>query len=108
MLEVHFFGTPAVGDLVEDDLDHLGVGPVDPSATALILLATWRNPAPVRRKHPMQDLLDLKAVCCLLGGTRPINPATLYRGVRLGRGRSNGVVCKEDCCDQDTWRLAAH
>ena len=35
----------------------------------------------------MQDpsLLDLRVVCCLLGGTRPINPATLYRGIRLGR-----------------------
>jgi predicted DNA-binding transcriptional regulator AlpA len=30
------------------------------------------------------ELLDLKAVCCLLGGTRPINPATLYRGIRKG------------------------
>jgi predicted DNA-binding transcriptional regulator AlpA len=31
------------------------------------------------------DLLDLRAVCALFGGTRPINPATLYRGIRLGR-----------------------
>jgi predicted DNA-binding transcriptional regulator AlpA len=34
----------------------------------------------------MQDeLLDLRAVCRLFGGTRPINPATLYRGIRVGR-----------------------
>lgn len=33
----------------------------------------------------MQDLLDRKAVCCLFGGTRPINAATLYRGIRAGR-----------------------
>jgi predicted DNA-binding transcriptional regulator AlpA len=31
------------------------------------------------------DLLDRAAVCRLFGGTRPINPATLYRGIRLGR-----------------------
>jgi predicted DNA-binding transcriptional regulator AlpA len=30
------------------------------------------------------DLLDLRAVCALIGGTRPINPATLYRNVRKG------------------------
>lgn len=30
-------------------------------------------------------LLDLKAVCAMFGGTRPINPATLYRGIKLGR-----------------------
>jgi predicted DNA-binding transcriptional regulator AlpA len=32
-----------------------------------------------------RNLLDLRAVCALFGGTRPINPATLYRGIRLGR-----------------------
>jgi len=31
------------------------------------------------------ELLDRNAVCCFFGGTRPINPATLYRGVRKGR-----------------------
>jgi predicted DNA-binding transcriptional regulator AlpA len=31
------------------------------------------------------DLLDRNAVCAFFGGTRPINPATLYRGVRKGR-----------------------
>jgi predicted DNA-binding transcriptional regulator AlpA len=30
------------------------------------------------------DLLDKQAVCRLLGGSRPINPATLYRGIRKG------------------------
>jgi predicted DNA-binding transcriptional regulator AlpA len=34
----------------------------------------------------MQDeLLDRPAVCRLFGGTRPINAATLYRGIRAGR-----------------------
>lgn len=30
-------------------------------------------------------LLDRIAVCRLIGGTRPINAATLYRGIRKGR-----------------------
>jgi len=29
-------------------------------------------------------LLDRKEVCRLFGGTRPINPATLYRHIRQG------------------------
>jgi hypothetical protein len=29
-------------------------------------------------------LLDREAVCRLLGGSRPINPSTLYRGIRAG------------------------
>jgi predicted DNA-binding transcriptional regulator AlpA len=33
----------------------------------------------------MIELLDRDAVCAFFGGTRPINPATLYRGVRKGR-----------------------
>jgi predicted DNA-binding transcriptional regulator AlpA len=33
----------------------------------------------------MQALLDRNAACEFFGGTRPINAATLYRGVRLGR-----------------------
>jgi predicted DNA-binding transcriptional regulator AlpA len=31
------------------------------------------------------DLLDRAAVCRYFGGTRPINYATLYRGIRKGR-----------------------
>ncbi len=31
------------------------------------------------------DLLDRAAACRFFGGSRPINPATLYRGIRLGR-----------------------
>jgi predicted DNA-binding transcriptional regulator AlpA len=33
----------------------------------------------------MSALLDRNAACEFFGGTRPINPATLYRGVRQGR-----------------------
>jgi predicted DNA-binding transcriptional regulator AlpA len=32
----------------------------------------------------LSDLLDRKAVCRFFGGTRPINAATLYRGIRKG------------------------
>ena len=31
------------------------------------------------------DLLDVHAACKLLGGTKPINPATLWRGMKAGR-----------------------
>jgi predicted DNA-binding transcriptional regulator AlpA len=31
------------------------------------------------------ELLHLKAVCEFFGGTRPLNPSTLYRGVKDGR-----------------------
>jgi predicted DNA-binding transcriptional regulator AlpA len=31
------------------------------------------------------DLLDKRAVCRMFGGSRPINVATLYRGIRKGR-----------------------
>jgi predicted DNA-binding transcriptional regulator AlpA len=30
------------------------------------------------------ELLDKDAACRLIGGSRPINPATLYRGVKTG------------------------
>ena len=32
----------------------------------------------------MYELLDRRAVCHLLGGTRPINAATLYRNIAKG------------------------
>jgi predicted DNA-binding transcriptional regulator AlpA len=31
------------------------------------------------------DPLDRREVCRFFGGTRPLNPATLYRGIRKGR-----------------------
>jgi predicted DNA-binding transcriptional regulator AlpA len=31
------------------------------------------------------ELLDRNAACEFFGGTRPLHPATLYRGVRTGR-----------------------
>jgi predicted DNA-binding transcriptional regulator AlpA len=31
------------------------------------------------------ELLDLKTVCRLFGGSKPIHPSTLYRGIATGR-----------------------
>jgi predicted DNA-binding transcriptional regulator AlpA len=31
------------------------------------------------------ELLDLREVCRYFGGTKPINPATLYRGIKSDR-----------------------
>jgi predicted DNA-binding transcriptional regulator AlpA len=31
------------------------------------------------------DLLDRREVCRFFGGTKPLDPATLYRGIRKGR-----------------------
>jgi predicted DNA-binding transcriptional regulator AlpA len=42
-----------------------------------------REALPLRAAE--DDLLDLKETCRFFGGSRPINAATLYRGVRLGR-----------------------
>jgi predicted DNA-binding transcriptional regulator AlpA len=35
--------------------------------------------------YPAPELLDRTAACEFFGGTRPLNPATLYRGIRKGR-----------------------
>jgi hypothetical protein len=37
------------------------------------------------RNDPPDEWLDISAVCAFIGGTRPINPATYYRGVKAGR-----------------------
>jgi predicted DNA-binding transcriptional regulator AlpA len=31
------------------------------------------------------ELLDIKEVCRFIGGSRPLNPATVYRGIQAGR-----------------------
>lgn len=33
----------------------------------------------------MSNLLDRREVCRLFGGTKPIDPSTLYRNIKLGR-----------------------
>jgi predicted DNA-binding transcriptional regulator AlpA len=33
----------------------------------------------------MYDLLDKAGACRFFGGSKPLNPATLYRGIRQGR-----------------------
>jgi predicted DNA-binding transcriptional regulator AlpA len=50
----------------------------------------WRNPMTLLTQREAatsreDELLDLKEVCRLFGGNRPINPATLYRGAKAGR-----------------------
>jgi predicted DNA-binding transcriptional regulator AlpA len=39
----------------------------------------------LKMKTQQLDLLDKAETCRLFGGTRPIHPATLYRGIRDGR-----------------------
>lgn len=34
---------------------------------------------------PTEDLLDVDGACRFLGGSRPLHPCTLYRGVKTGR-----------------------
>ena len=31
------------------------------------------------------ELLDIDEVCTFLGGSRPINPSTVWRGIKAGR-----------------------
>lgn len=31
------------------------------------------------------ELLTMREVCALFGGSRPIDPSTLYRGIKAGR-----------------------
>jgi len=33
----------------------------------------------------VSELLDRREVCRFFGGSRPLDPATLYRGIRKGR-----------------------
>jgi predicted DNA-binding transcriptional regulator AlpA len=40
----------------------------------------WEAEAP----RPPDLLLDRVAVCALFGGTKPINPSTLYRNIKKG------------------------
>jgi predicted DNA-binding transcriptional regulator AlpA len=36
-------------------------------------------------EHRVADLLDVAEACRFFGGSKPIHPATLYRGVKSGR-----------------------
>jgi predicted DNA-binding transcriptional regulator AlpA len=40
---------------------------------------------PMERPQMTTELLDAKAVAAFFGGNRPLNLATLYRGIRHGR-----------------------
>lgn len=48
----------------------------------MTLLAQCEEPRAASR---LDDLLDLKAVCRFFGGTKPLHPATLYRGIAAKR-----------------------
>jgi len=37
--------------------------------------------------NQMDDLLDRDGVCRFFGGAKPIDPSTLYRNIKAGRGR---------------------
>jgi len=38
-----------------------------------------------RQNNQPDEWLDIPAACAFIGGTRPINPSTYYRGVKAGR-----------------------
>jgi predicted DNA-binding transcriptional regulator AlpA len=53
------------------------------------------------------DKLDLRSVCRLIGGSKPINPSTLYRGiaakrypkpVKVGPGSSRWLRSEIEAC----------
>jgi predicted DNA-binding transcriptional regulator AlpA len=50
----------------------------------LITLAIPRDEV-IKQMENNPSLLDRDEACRFFGGTRPINPATLYRGIRKGR-----------------------
>jgi predicted DNA-binding transcriptional regulator AlpA len=49
-----------------------------------MLIPRFRIPRGEEIKQ-MESLLDRDEACRFFGGTRPLNPATLYRGIRKGR-----------------------
>jgi hypothetical protein len=40
-------------------------------------------PADIARGQDRHDLLDIEAVCRFFGGTKPLHPATIYRGIGI-------------------------
>jgi hypothetical protein len=38
-------------------------------------------PADIAPAQDRDDLLDIEAVCRFFGGTKPLHPATIYRGI---------------------------
>jgi predicted DNA-binding transcriptional regulator AlpA len=62
---------PALADAATSvNADHLGIGAGEAC-----------SPSP----SSSPTLLDRRAVCRMFGGSKPINAATLYRGIRAGR-----------------------
>ena len=57
----------------------------------------------------MDDKLDMRAVCRLIGGSKPLHPSTLYRGiaanrypkpVKVGPGSSRWLKSEIEACLQ--------
>jgi predicted DNA-binding transcriptional regulator AlpA len=42
------------------------------------------------------ELLDIDEVCTFLGGSRPINPSTVWRGIKAGRFSAPVYVTKQN------------
>jgi predicted DNA-binding transcriptional regulator AlpA len=42
------------------------------------------------------ELLDIDEVCTFLGGSRPINPSTVWRGIKAGRFSAPIYVTKQN------------
>jgi predicted DNA-binding transcriptional regulator AlpA len=44
-----------------------------------------QQPSPPAQDAPESEMMTLRATCAFFGGDRPLNPSTLYRGVRAGQ-----------------------
>ena len=53
-----------------------------------------------------EDLLDCDSVCRMIGGSKPINPATLYRGIRALRIYEGATEVQKLIVARETFRSA--
>jgi predicted DNA-binding transcriptional regulator AlpA len=63
---------------------------IEPIAAPAALVAVAPTVvAPERAAAPAtptaNDMMTLRATCAFFGGDRPLNPSTLYRGIKAGR-----------------------
>jgi predicted DNA-binding transcriptional regulator AlpA len=49
--------------------------------TQIDLQSSTAAAASVATAQPSDDLLDINAVCAFFGGTKPLHPETIYRGL---------------------------
>jgi predicted DNA-binding transcriptional regulator AlpA len=57
----------------------------DGDVSAAALGAATQQPTPPAQDAVASPLMTLDATCVFFGGDRPLNPSTLYRGVRAGQ-----------------------